>query len=162
MTSIDGPPEYEHGTGFLLSRLGALAARSWAAFLAAHGLTQSQYTVLVVLGEQGPQGQRRLAQLIAVDARNIVAVLDALADRGLIERRSDPEDRRRRIVALTADGVALVDTLAAAATVRQDDFLRALDGRDRRRLNDLLGRLYDAHVPPRGLRSDVVTSDQTS
>src|SRR5690348_5415899 len=80
-------PTYERGTGFLLARLGSLAARSWAAFLTGHDLTQAQYTVLVTLREQGPVGQRRLAELIAVDARNIVLVLDSLAARGLVERR---------------------------------------------------------------------------
>ncbi|MDL4819736.1 MarR family winged helix-turn-helix transcriptional regulator [Actinomadura opuntiae] len=137
---------YERGTGFLLARMGSLAARSWTAFLAAHDLTQGQYAVLVTLDEHGPQGQRRLAGLVAVDARNIVTVLDSLAERGLVERRPDDTDRRRRIVALTAHGKALVKTIADAAAEEQDGFLRALGRTERAQLNRLLRRLYDSHL----------------
>jgi DNA-binding MarR family transcriptional regulator len=137
---------YERGTGFLLARTGSLASRSWTAFLAAHDLTQGQYAVLVTLGEHGPQGQRRLAGLVAVDARNLVAVLDSLAGRGLVERRPDDTDRRRRIVALTSQGAGLVTAVADAAAEEQDGFLRALGPTERAQLNLLLRRLYDSHL----------------
>jgi DNA-binding MarR family transcriptional regulator len=137
---------YERGTGFLLARMGSLTARSWTAFLAAHGLTQGQYTVLVTLNERGPLGQRRLAELVAVDARNIVAVLDSLAQRELIERRPDDTDRRRRLVALTDKGTALVHDLADKAAQEQEEFLKPLGRNERAALNRLLRRLYEAHV----------------
>jgi DNA-binding MarR family transcriptional regulator len=146
MSSDDRRPGFERGTGFLLSRLGSLASRSWAAFLAAHDLTQSQYAVLVVLTEQGPVGQQHLAQLVAVDARNIVQVLDSLAARELIRRQIDPADHRRRIIALAPSGIALTGTLSEAAGADRNDFLAALGDRDRQHLNDLLQRLYDSHV----------------
>ncbi|MEV7211708.1 hypothetical protein AB0O31_01245 [Kitasatospora cineracea] len=71
-------------------------------------------------------------------------------DRRLVERRPDPADRRRRIIALTAPGRALVEALAAAAATEQDRFLRALAGPERAQLNRLLQRLYAAHVPDPG------------
>jgi DNA-binding MarR family transcriptional regulator len=150
MIGSGGPrPPYERGTGFLLARLGSLAARSWTAFLTAHDLTQSQYSVLVVLKDQGPLGQRRLAQLVAVDTRNIVPVLDQMAAKGLIRREADQADRRRRTVTLTADGDALAHAVAATAASGQDDFLGVLDNEERERLNDLLQRLYGAHAGDR-------------
>jgi DNA-binding MarR family transcriptional regulator len=91
-------------------------------------------------------GQQQLAHLVAVDARNIVPVLDTLAAKGLIKRQPDPADGRRRTVTLTADGTTLADIIAATAASGQDDFLGALDDHDREHLNDLLQRLYDAHV----------------
>jgi DNA-binding MarR family transcriptional regulator len=141
---VDGP-NYERGTGFLLSRLGSLAARSWSVFLSDHALNPSQYAVLVVLAEQGGLDQRSLAHAVAVDARNLVAVLDSVASRGLVARVTDPRDRRRRLVALTASGTELVRTLAANAAAGQDDFLGALDALDQDRLNVLLQRVYDGH-----------------
>ncbi|GLX97333.1 MarR family transcriptional regulator [Herbidospora sp. NEAU-GS84] len=139
---------YERGTGFLLARLGSLTARSWTAFLAEHRLTQAQYTVLVALYQHGPVGQRRLAELVAMDARNIVLVLDTLAAGCLIERRPEDTDRRRRTVTLTGKGNALLATVADAAATEQDRFLHALNATDRERLNHLLQRLYDSHIPP--------------
>ena len=146
MNESRGRPAFERGTGFLLGRLGSLASRSWTTFLTAHGLTQSQYSVLVVLKEQGPTGQQQLAHLVAMDARNTVPVLDALAAKGLIERQPDPADGRRRTIILTPDGTTLAETIAAEAASGQDDFLGALDDHDREHLNDLLQRLYNAHV----------------
>ncbi|KDN86305.1 MarR family winged helix-turn-helix transcriptional regulator [Kitasatospora cheerisanensis] len=148
----DDRPAWERGTGFLLARLGSLTARSWTAFLGEHRLTQAQYAVLVALGRHGPVGQGRLAELVAVDARNLVSVLDGLTDRRLLERRPHDTDGRRRVVALTADGRALADGLAAAAAAEQDRFLAALPPADRTRLNRLLQRLYDAQLtgPDRG------------
>lgn len=137
---------YERGTPFLLARLGSLAARSWSAFLDGHGITQNQYAVMIVLAEQGPLGQHRLAELAAMDARNIVAVLDSLTAAGLAERRPHDTDRRRRVVTLTASGARLIDTVGQAAAQGQDDFLRALDPAERDHLNALLQRLYNAHV----------------
>ncbi|MFB4308128.1 MarR family winged helix-turn-helix transcriptional regulator [Actinomadura sp. GTD37] len=137
---------YERGTPFLLARLGSLAARSWTAFLSGHGITQNQYAVMIVLKEQGPLGQRRLAELAAMDARNIVAVLDSLTAAGLTERRPHDTDRRRRVVTLTPSGTRLIDTVGQAAAHGHDEFLRSLSPAERDRLNDLLQRLYNAHV----------------
>ena len=92
--------------------------------LGKYGLTQSQYTIVVTVNEQGPVGQQRLARLAAMDARNIVAVPDALETRGLGERRTDNHDRRRRLVLLTEASRHLVAALAKAAATRQDHLLR--------------------------------------
>ncbi|GAA3050999.1 hypothetical protein GCM10010519_80840 [Streptomyces lactacystinicus] len=135
-------PAFERGTGFLLARLGSLTARSWTAFLGEHRLTQGQYAVLVALDRHGPVVQRRLAELVAVDARNLVPVLDQLADRQLVERRPHDTDRRRRVVTPTDRGSALVGTIAAAAAAEQERFLGALTAAERRHLNGLLQRLY--------------------
>jgi len=142
----DGPPEFERGTGFLLARLGSLAARSWQAFLAGRGLTQMQYATLMVLAEHGPLGQQTLAQIIAVDARNLVAVLDRLAERNLAVREVSTADRRRRTVRLTSGGAALARALDADAATARDQFLGTLSPRERGQLNLLLQHLYEAHA----------------
>jgi|ERR1035441_330157 DNA-binding MarR family transcriptional regulator len=139
-------PGFESGTGFLLARLGSLAARSWQSFLADRGLTQTQYATLMVLAERGLLGQLRLAQLVAIDARNLVSVLDQLAARGLLVRETDTEDRRRRNVCLTATGAEVVQDLAGDATRSRDQFLGALSFPQRRQLNALLRQLYQAHA----------------
>jgi DNA-binding MarR family transcriptional regulator len=131
----------------LLARLGSLTARSWTAFLNEHHLTQGQYTLMVALKQHEPASQRRLAELVAMDARNIVLILDSLAAANLIERRPDDTDRRRRIITLTEEGNNLLIMVADAAAAEQDHFLHALSGAERKRLNHLLQRLYDSHVP---------------
>jgi MarR family transcriptional regulator, lower aerobic nicotinate degradation pathway regulator len=151
-----GRPEFERGTGFLLARLGSLAARSWNAFLAECGLTQTQYTTLMLLAEHGSLGQLRLARLAAVDARNLVAVLDRLADRALIVRETDHQDRRRRNVRLTTSGTAVVHEMASDAARAGERFLGTLSTQQRQQLNALLQQLNHAHThkpEPDGSRS---------
>jgi DNA-binding MarR family transcriptional regulator len=133
---------FEAATGYLLARLGSLAGRSWTAMLRRHGLTAHQHGVLLALRSQGPITQHRLAKLIAVDARNVVPVLDGLIERGLLDRHIDPADRRRRILRLTEHGHAIGDDLARSATTIENDFLAALTPEDQATLNRILQTLH--------------------
>jgi DNA-binding MarR family transcriptional regulator len=139
-------PGYEEGTGFLLSRLGTLAERSWASLLSRHGVTQTQYSALVVLGQLGPLGQGRLAELITVDPRNIVSIVDGLVSDDLAERRMDPSDGRRRQIHLTAHGRRVGREIAVDASSTQSEFLDPLDEDERAALNRTLRRLYHGLV----------------
>ena len=53
---------------------------------------------------RAPMTMRELATSLAVDAPYITLVVGDLESRGLVERRPDPKDRRRKIVAVTAEG----------------------------------------------------------
>jgi DNA-binding MarR family transcriptional regulator len=53
---------------------------------------------------QQPMTMRELATALAVDAPYTTVVVDDLEERGLARRRSDAADRRRKIVAVTAEG----------------------------------------------------------
>lgn len=139
-------PAFERGTGFLLSRLGTLAERGWSALLSQHGITPTQYVVLVVLSGHKALGQSQLARLTGIDPRNLVAVLDALQRRRLVARTVDPADGRRRLLQLTPTGDELVRALTESAKTSHDLFLRALNRKDRQHLNELLQRVYDAHA----------------
>jgi DNA-binding MarR family transcriptional regulator len=52
----------------------------------------------------GPQSLTELAEAVQVDAPYATLIVDNLQERGLVERRSDPADRRRKLVALTPEG----------------------------------------------------------
>jgi MarR family 2-MHQ and catechol resistance regulon transcriptional repressor len=75
------------------------------------GLTWSQWGALEALHHLGPMRQQRLAEKILRGAANMTVVLDNLESAGLVKRQADPDDRRARVVALTARGRALVQKL---------------------------------------------------
>ncbi len=100
--------------------------------LAAHGLTMWAYVVLLRLDETTTRGQGVLAQEIGADKTRIIAVLDDLQDRGLIERRPDPADRRARLLALTPEGRRLRDAAQAEIQAQEDRLLDKLSATDRR------------------------------
>lgn len=105
----------------------------WAAHAAALDLTAAQVKVLLRLepGEAIPM--RRLAHQLDYDASNLTTLVDRLARRGAVERRSNPDDRRVKALVLTAEGERLrhefwhnlVSDSGPLASLRQSD-LRTL------------------------------------
>ena len=84
-------------------------------------INPGQYKVLMTLGETGSICQQALASLIGVDPRNVVPIVDSLAERGLIERAVDRADRRRRLLTLSAAGLRLTSGLASVGTQIERD-----------------------------------------
>jgi DNA-binding MarR family transcriptional regulator len=73
------------------------------------GLTALQYTALTVLERHDNMSSAQLARHSFVTAQSMADMIAALEARQLIERHRDPGDRRRLVVALTAEGSALLD-----------------------------------------------------
>src|SRR5450631_1673451 len=67
-------------------------------------LTQTQFAALAKLNEVGPWSQNHLGRLIYLDTATIKGVVDRLVARGFVTSLNDPNDRRRRAVALTDRG----------------------------------------------------------
>jgi DNA-binding MarR family transcriptional regulator len=75
----------------------------------------------------------------------MVATVNELADRELVERAPDPSDRRRNIVSLTAAGKRQLRRLEKQLAECQDELLAPLSPEERQRLTELLSRLLDHH-----------------
>jgi DNA-binding MarR family transcriptional regulator len=72
------------------------------------GMTAHQYTALTVLERHPDLSSAQLARSSFVTAQTMADMVRALEDRGLVERHRDAADRRRLVLALTADGRALL------------------------------------------------------
>jgi DNA-binding MarR family transcriptional regulator len=94
-----------------------------------------------VLVDEGPLSQQRLGQRQGVDRTTMVAVVDDLERRGLVERQRRPHDRRAYSLHATAKGRRVLKRAIEAATRAEDEFLAPIPPRDRRRLKQLLQRL---------------------
>ena len=104
----------------LAAMLGPLVREMIAAevpVLEAHGLSMWGYIVLGALGRSPVRSQAALAEAIGADKTRIIPTLDDLQDRGYIERRPDPDDRRVRLLAITQSG-------RAAQAAAQEDIQR--------------------------------------
>jgi DNA-binding MarR family transcriptional regulator len=128
--------------------LGALFARvtrrlidAERPLLDARGLSMWAYVALTHLVEGPAPTQIALAEQMGYDKTRLIAILDQLADEGLIERTPDPEDRRARIVQLTAAGRAR--HLQARADIRamESKMLDGLGDPEQAMLREILGRL---------------------
>jgi DNA-binding MarR family transcriptional regulator len=134
----------------LPSRLLGLAAghadRLVSAGLAEAGARKWHYAVLAALHDSGPASQATLSGRTGIYRSDLVAVINELADGGLVERAPDPADRRRNVVTLTAAGRRRLDGLQALVTSLNDDLLAPLTGPEREALVRLLSRLVDHHT----------------
>lgn len=126
---------------FLLARANALSVAAGNAALAPFGLKVRSFSVLALsVGDVRPT-QRDLSEFLRLDPSQVVALIDELEKRGLVERRPDPADRRANVVVATDEGRALYATASAATSAAERDLHGGVDEADRRRLADLLGRI---------------------
>ena len=99
--------------------------------LEANGLSMWGYSVLVALDRSAIRTQAALADAIGADKTRIIAILDELQDKGLIERVADPEDRRARLLEITKDGRRVKETVQAAIQRGEERWLSTLSATDR-------------------------------
>jgi DNA-binding MarR family transcriptional regulator len=88
-------------------------------------LSLPQYRVLGFLAD-GSTASSVLARQLAVSPPSVTAVVDGLVGRGLVERRADPQDRRRLTLLLTRDGKRLLVAADVAAEARLDEIAEFL------------------------------------
>ena len=141
------PEELVSSTSFLLKRLGfAVKDKAMEAYERSD-LHPYHHAVLAVLHEGSRETQGAIADALGYDRGQLVGLLDELEDRGLVERRRDPADRRRHIVRLTPAGKRALAKLRALARQLDDDFLASLDEDERVQLHALVLRLAEQHLP---------------
>lgn len=132
------------GAAFLLTQLGTHAARRFGERVAAVDLTPPQAGLLRAVAREPGRSQQVLADRLGTPATRLVALVDALEQRGVLERRRNPDDRRLYAVHLTDAGEDLVRDLGRLAAEHEDALLATLDADERRTLADLLGRVAAA------------------
>jgi len=141
------PQELVESTTFLLKRLGFAAKDRTLAAYEETGLHPYHHAVLLVLDEGAPETQGSIADSLGYDRGQLVGLLDELEERGLVERKRDPADRRRHVVRLTPEGKKMLRRLRTLAGQIEDDFLAPLDAQQREALHSLLLTLAETHEP---------------
>jgi MarR family transcriptional regulator, lower aerobic nicotinate degradation pathway regulator len=134
-------------SGFLLARVGLGFKVRALAELERAGFDAYDYGVLAILSEGVRETQGAIAEALAIDPSRLVAVLDSLEDRRLIERQRDAHDRRRHVVSITASGKRKLVRVREIVRQLEDDFLAPLDGEQRATLHSLLLELASHHDP---------------
>src|SRR6516164_6462399 len=129
--------------GFILNDVARLL-RTYADYRAAQfGMTRAQWAVLVRLDRSEGLNQSELAEVLDLQPITLTRLLDKLSDSGLIERRSDPDDRRAKRLFLTPAARPLLKRLAELAEELMGTALAGLDQRDSKALLAQLSTIKD-------------------
>jgi len=122
-------------------RLAQLAVfRDFEAATAGLGVTPGRFGMLVLIEANPGVTQSGLARAVGLDRSTMVAVLDGLEDRGLIERRQG-RDRRTNGLWLTAGGRRLLAQMKRRVAAHEARVAARLTARERKKLLELLRRL---------------------
>ncbi|WP_020662904.1 MarR family winged helix-turn-helix transcriptional regulator [Amycolatopsis benzoatilytica] len=133
------------GSAFLLAQLGAHATRRFAERVEELGLSPAQTGLLRVIARRPGESQQALAAELGTPATRLVALVDGLERRGLIERRRNPQDRRLYAVFLSDQGEEMMRTLAKIGAAHEDELMAALSAEERTVLRGLLARIAAEH-----------------
>ncbi len=141
------PRELIASTIFLLGRLGYSVKTQVMEEFETAGFNAYSYGVLALLEEGARETQATIADALKIDRSQLVGVLDELEEQGLVERRRDPNDRRRHLVSLTPAGRKQLTGFRKLARTLEDEVLAPLSDDERRTLHDLLLRVAGARDP---------------
>jgi MarR family transcriptional regulator, lower aerobic nicotinate degradation pathway regulator len=139
-SSEQGGYVLDHQAGFLM-RIAMQRHTSIFMSRMIAGLTQTQFAALAKLYEVGPCSQNYLGRLIYLDAATIKGVVDRLHLRGFVTALNDPNDRRRRAVALTDRGRQLTEAALRVAVDITAATLAPLTVDEQRQIAKLLRKL---------------------
>jgi DNA-binding MarR family transcriptional regulator len=128
-------------TGFLLRKVSTASFNAFAEIVAEHGLHPMHFGMLTILADEEPIAQHELGQKAGVDPSTMVARMDALEERGLIERMRSAQDRRSYEIRLSPEGRRCLAQLRRKAKAHGDRFFAPLSENERAQLHRLLAKL---------------------
>ena len=138
-----GYPVPSGSLAFLLAQVGAHSAARFAERLAPLDLAPAHAGILRVLEQADGLSQQALGEKHRVFPSRLVELLDGLEERGLVERRASPTDRRRHALYLTEKGREMLQRIDRVAGEHQDALCAALTEPERAQLALLLRRIVD-------------------
>jgi DNA-binding MarR family transcriptional regulator len=143
--------------GFMLSSLGHAVAARFSARLAPLELEPREFALLRAIGSGGGDSQQAVGERLGIPASRMVALVDELEGRRLLERRPSPRDRRAHALHLTPAGKRLLAKAIGVAAGLEGELTQDLDPAERVQLIELLDRVaVQLGVPPGVHGSQVV------
>lgn len=117
--------DYEKIPLHWVNRLSFLLRRELSTMFreANHPISSEEWAILLVLWKQSPQNPSALADVTIKDRTTITRLIDGMVSKNLVSRTEDPDDRRRSVVAITAQGLAIKDDLVPIARMLIDQAL---------------------------------------
>jgi DNA-binding MarR family transcriptional regulator len=145
MASAKKPPADRRPTGaaFLLTQVGSHAASRFGRRIAAIGLTPPDAGVLVKISSHPGISQQALAKHLGVVPSRMVALIDDLEKKAIVERKRSTEDRRNYELSLTEHGHRILGEIFRISAEHEASLCAALSPKERVLLSNLCRRIAD-------------------
>jgi MarR family transcriptional regulator, lower aerobic nicotinate degradation pathway regulator len=131
---------------WLISQTGLQAHQLLSEALASADARGYHYRLLAALQEFGPASQATLGRRTDMDRSDVAEAVNELTSQGLVERSSDPVDRRRNVITITAAGTKRLLALDEVLAEVQEKLLAPLSPAQRRTLVRMLTRVVKHHA----------------
>ena len=129
--------------GFMLRDVSACYVRRFEQHAHTLSLTLPQCRTLVILESNQGFSQARLARLVNAEPMAMVRVLDRMESDGLLERRSDLDDRRARRLYLTRKARPVLREIWRLAELTRGELFQGITQRERKVFMQILGKLHE-------------------
>jgi DNA-binding MarR family transcriptional regulator len=135
--------------GFMLSSLGHAVSATFSSRLAPLELEPREFALLRSVGSREGASQQATGERLGIPPSRMVALVDELETRRLLERRPSPSDRRAHALHLTPAGKRLLAQATALAGAFEAELTQGLDPAERAQLVAMLDRVAaQLGVPP--------------
>ena len=132
--------------GFMLRRAHQIAVSIFLGATAAEGVTTtSQFGLLLVLRARPNIDQMSLAKLLGLDRSTTGLVVSKLEEAGMLVRRPGANDRRRKQLKLTKQGLQMLLRLEATGQLVEDEVLSPFTRTERKEFLRLLEKFVSTH-----------------
>src|SRR5437868_12545987 len=138
---MPSPFDFRHAPGHLIRRAHQRAVAIFMDETAEFGVTPVQFAILNALIEEPGEDQVTLAGRVAFDAATFGSVIHRLEARGWVLRKPDAQDKRRKLLWVTAEGERAAMAMKRAVAKAQVRILGPLEARERDQLMNLLEKV---------------------
>lgn len=107
-----------------------------------HGLQIPEWRMMVTLANHAPCAAQEVAERTAMDPARVSRAQQRLIDLRLATGTTDPKDRRRVVLELTARGREIVSRMVPEALRIEERLMGSLDASERKALAAIMGKLY--------------------
>src|SRR4051812_13819822 len=124
--------------GFVLHEVARLLRKRFEQRAKGLGLTRSQWQALAYLSKNEGIHQGGLADILEIEPITLVRILDKLAERGLIERRQHPTDRRIWLLYMRDAARPLLADMRVLGEETRGEALQSISPEQREQLFNIL------------------------
>lgn len=146
------------GAAFLMSQVGIHSSNLWRGRMAELGLDPRHVALLSLAAADEGRSQLALGKQLQLPPSRMVAFVDELENQGMLERRSNPDDRRVRALYLTDKGKQTLVGVLAVWDAHEKQLTTGLSGPEVAELSRLLRRVVEEQGLTLGIHPAVAMS----